>query len=219
MSTPADDAPREGAPADLDAPRAPSDDAVRREPDASYARAAAADEVTDRERAIVSAQIGRPARGASAVVHRCVFGLPTTVRVAPRLDDGTPFPTVFWLTCPVMTSRVGTLEADHAMVGLNQRLERDETFAAEHAAATARYVAFRDELGGPLPGDPRAGGNERYVKCLHVHAAHELATGDSPVGAWTVDHATPAPCRGPCVSEDDIARYRERLASLGEGAA
>lgn len=185
--------------------RPPSEDAVRPDPDASYVRAAAAPVTTERERAIVSAQLGRPARGVSAVVHRCVFGLPTVIRVSPLLDDGTPFPTVFWLTCPVMRSQVGRLEADHAMVGLNQQLEDDPELARGYADSSTRYVAFRDELGEPLPGAPSAGGMPDHIKCLHVHAAHTLATGDNPVGRWTVEHATPAPCAGPCVSEQQIA--------------
>jgi len=159
----------------------------------------------DREVAVVSAQLGRPARGRPAVVHRCVYGLPTVVRVQPRLDDGTPFPTVFWLSCPVLRSRVGRLEADHAMVGCNERLAEDATFAAAYAEASDRYVAFRDQLDAPLPGDPSAGGMPNHVKCLHVHAAHHLATGDNPVGAWTVEHATPAPCPGPCVPDELLA--------------
>jgi len=177
------------------------EDAVRVDPAASYARAAAAAVADERERAVISAQLGRPARGQPAVVHRCGFGLPTVARVQPRLEDDTPFPTVFWLTCPVLRSRVGRLEADHAMVGLNARLEDEPEFAAAYAAASERYVAFRDALGGPLPGDPSAGGMPGYIKCLHVHAGHHLATGDNPVGAWTIEHATPAPCDGPCVPE------------------
>jgi uncharacterized protein len=183
---------------------------VRVEEHASYERALAAPAVDERERAVISAQLGRPARGDPAVVHRCAFGLPTVVRVDPRLEDGTPFPTTFWLSCPVMRSRVGTLEADHAMVGLNERLEREPELADEYAAAHERYVAFRDRLGDPLPGSPGAGGMPGHIKCLHVHAAHHLATGDNPVGAWTVEHATPAPCRGPCADEDDIEAWRGR---------
>ncbi len=184
------------------AARTPLEDAVRVDPAASYVRAGAAPAADTAERAVLSAQLGRPARGAPAVVHRCGFGLPTVARVQPRLEDGTPFPTVFWLTCPVLRSRVGRLEADHAMVGLNDRLSHDPVLAAEYAAASTRYVAFRDRLDGPLPGDPSAGGMPHHIKCLHVHAAHHLATGDNPVGAWTVEHATPAPCAGPCVPED-----------------
>ncbi len=190
----------------------PSADAVRVDPAASYERAAAAPVVDLEERAVISAQLGRPARGDPAVVHRCAFGLPTVVRVAPRLEDGTPFPTTFWLACPVLRSRVGTLEADHAMVGLNERLETDPQLAADYADAHERYVAFRDGLADePLPGAPGAGGMPRHIKCLHVHAAHHLATGDNPVGAWTVQQATPAPCAGPCVDDDDRQRWRERL--------
>lgn len=173
------------------------------DPEASYARAADADPIDGDEQRVVSTQLGRPARGRPAVVHRCRYGLPTVVRVDPRLDDGTPFPTVFWLTCPVLRSRVGTLEADQAMVGLNARLGRDDGFAADYAAAAGRYVTFRDQLGGALPGDPAAGGMPTRVKCLHVHAAHSLATNDNPVGQWTLDHALPVACPGPCVAPSD----------------
>jgi uncharacterized protein len=186
-------------------PVSPLPDAVRPDPDASYERALAAPRVDERDRAVVSVQLGRPARGNPAIVHTCGFGLPTVVRVDPRLDDGTPFPTTFWLTCPVMRSAVGRLEADHAMVGLNERLERDEGFATAYAAGHARYLAARDQLGDPLPGDPGAGGMPGHIKCLHVHAAHTLATGDNVVGRWTVERATPVPCRGPCASDEDVA--------------
>jgi uncharacterized protein len=189
----------------------PLPDAVRPDPAASYDRAAAAPPADALERARVSAQLGRPARGAPAVVHRCGFGLPTVVRVAPRLEDGTPFPTTFWLSCPVMRSRVGTLEADHAMVGLNERLEREPELAGAYAASHRRYLAFRDRLGDPLPDrEVSAGGMPRYVKCLHVHAAHHLATGDNPIGAWVVERTTPAPCPAPCVGPDDVARWSDR---------
>ena len=181
---------------------APSADAVQRDPGAGYDHAAAATTADEREQAIVSAQLGRPARGSPAVVHRCEFGLPTVVRVDPLLEDGTPFPTVFWLTCPALRSQVGRLEADQAMVGLNDRLAEDPELAADYAAAADRYVAFRDRIGEPLPHAPTAGGMPRRVKCLHVHAAHHLATGDNVVGEWTIDHATPLPCDGPCVTVD-----------------
>lgn len=179
-------------------------DAVRRDPDASYQRAAGAPVADEREQSIISAQLGRPARGNPAIVHRCQYGLPTVVRVDSRLEDGTPFPTVFWLTCPVMRSEVGRLEANRAMVGLNDHLASDEEFAAAYAGGSERYVGFRDRLGGSLPRNPSAGGMPGYVKCLHVHAAHHLATGDNVVGEWTVDQATPLPCPGPCVTDDEL---------------
>ncbi len=185
--------------------RPPADDALRVDAHASYARAAAAPAMEDAERAVVSAQLGRPARGDNAVVHRCVYGLPTVVRVAPRLEDGTPFPTVFWLVCPLARRHVGRMESEGTMMAVKGRLAADATLAAEYEAATERYVAFRDRLDGPLPGNPAAGGMPTSVKCLHVQLAHFLATGDNPVGAWTYEELVPMPCPGPCVREDVLA--------------
>jgi uncharacterized protein len=136
------------------------------------------------------------------VVHRCVYGLPTVVRVAPRLDDGTPFPTVFWLTCPAARSAVGRLEASGEMRELNERLQRDATLAEGYRAAHERYITFRDRLGAPLVGDAGAGGMPDHIKCLHVHEAHHLATGDNPVGRHTHERLTPMPCPGPCVVDE-----------------
>lgn len=163
------------------------------------------------ERAVVSAQLGRPARGDNAVVHRCVYGLPTVVRVAPQLDDGTPFPTVFWLACPLARRHVGTLEAEGQMAAINERLTSDRDFAQAYEDTHERYVAFRNDLGEPLRGDPGAGGMPTYVKCLHVHEAHYLATGDNDVGAWTHEHIAPMPCPGPCVEEVLLERAYGQL--------
>lgn len=163
------------------------------------------------ERHVVAAQLGRPARGENAVVHRCAYGLPTVVRVAPQLHDGTPFPTVFWLTCPLAIRHVGRLEAEGEMRGLNTQLERDEELAAAYQGAYERYVAFRDELGEPLPGDPGAGGMPGHVKCLHVHLAHTLATGDNAVGRGVYGAIAPMPCPGPCVPEQLLTQAYDGL--------
>jgi hypothetical protein len=180
-------------------------DAVVRQDEASYERAAAVPPIEGGlEQAVVAALLGRPSRARSAVAHRCVHGLPTVLRVDPRLTDGTPFPTVFWLTCPLVVRAVGTLEAEQAMVAINERLGTDEDFAAAYAAASDRYVTFRDELGGPLPSDPSAGGMPGHVKCLHTHAGHTLATGDNVVGELVLDEVLPVPCPGPCVDVDTV---------------
>lgn len=186
-------------------------DAVQRDPDAGYERAAAALPADDATVAVLSAQLGRPARGRPAVAHRCGHGLPTVVRVDPRLEDGTPFPTTFWLACPLLRSAVGRIEADHEMVRLNDRLAEDDGLRAEYAAGADRYVAFRDALGAPEPpldGAPTAGGMPTRVKCLHVHLAHHLATGDNPVGAHVADALLPLACPAPCVdtaaAADDV---------------
>jgi uncharacterized protein len=178
-------------------------DALARDADASYERALAAPPADPMWVAVLSEQLGRPARGAPAVVHRCGHGLPTVVRVDPRLEDGTPFPTTFWLACPLLRSAVGRLEADHEMVRLNERLAEEPDLQREYSATAERFVAFRDRLGepsSPLEGAPTAGGMPRRVKCLHVHVAHHLATGDNPIGAAATDQLLPMACPAPCVA-------------------
>ncbi|MEY3020301.1 MAG: hypothetical protein RLZZ272_1285 [Actinomycetota bacterium] len=177
-------------------------DAVRRDAAAGYPSALAAPRADAAERDVVSAQLGRPARGRPAVVHRCAHGLPTVVRVDPRLEDGTPFPTLFWLTCPRLRSEVGRLEADREMRRLGERLADEPELAEAYASAAQRYVAARDGLGRPLDGGPGAGGMPDRVKCLHVHVAHELATGDNPIGRLALERILPMACPEPCVRAD-----------------
>ena len=180
-------------------------DAVQRDPGASYERCADLPLVTDElEQAVIAAQLGRPSRAASAVAHRCAHGLPTVLRVDPRLEDGTPFPTTFWSSCPLVNKHVGTLEADHVMAGFNERLDEDEAFAEAYDQAGQRYVAFRQTLGDPLPGTPRAGGARGHVKCLHSHVGHTLATGDNVVGHASLDRILPLACPAPCVDLDTV---------------
>ena len=150
------------------------------------------------ERALIEGQLGRPVRGSVAVAARCRFGLPTVVRTSPHLDDGTPFPTLYWLTCPAARSAVGRLEAAGWNARLTERLAGDPDLAAAHAAAHDDYLAKRDAL-APLPGNPGVGGLPGRVKCLHVLYAHEVATGADPVGRVVRQAVDPPDCAGPCV--------------------
>ncbi len=182
------------------------DDALRAaphpSPDAAYAAALASPELDERERDLAARMIGRPLRSRSAAVVRCGWGLPAVLRVDPRLDSGTPFPTMFWLACPLAVKHVGRLEAEGAMIGLNERLAADPAFAARYGEAHERYLAARAALGPVLPrADDSAGGMPTRVKCLHALYGHQLATGDNPVGAWVADQIEPMACPAPCVSE------------------
>jgi hypothetical protein len=150
------------------------------------------------ERAIVEGQIGRPVRGEVAVAARCRFGLPSVVRTAPHLEDGTPFPTLYWLTCPAARAAIGRLEAAGWNARLSERLAAEPELGAAHAAAHGDYLAQRDAI-ARLPGDPGVGGLPGRVKCLHVLYAHEVATGADPVGRIARRVIDPVPCQGPCV--------------------
>lgn len=191
------------APAARSSAAGTADDALRCPPDAGDDAALSRDELDADDAARAAAMIGRPLRGRSAAAVRCAWGLPAVLRVDPALDDGTPFPTTFWLACPLAAKHVARLESEGVMEELTEQVRRDPDLAAAYRRAHDRYVALRDRLGPPVPGDPSAGGMPDRVKCLHALYAHRLATGDNPVGAWVADRVEPMPCSGPCVTPGD----------------
>ncbi|MEI6404886.1 MAG: DUF501 domain-containing protein [Actinomycetes bacterium] len=133
----------------------------------------------------IEQQLGRVIRGALDVAHRCVCGQPDVVVTAPRLEDGSPFPTMYYLTCPKATGAVGTLEANGVMRELQQEIDSDPELAQHYARAHTSYLEARDALGQveEIAGIS-AGGMPHRVKCLHVLAAHSLAVGPgvNPLG-------------------------------------
>lgn len=151
---------------------------------------------------VVEAQLGRPPRGIHGVGHRCPCGNPDVVTTEPRLPDGTPFPTTFYLTCPRAASLIGTLEASGLMREMSERLERDPDLAAEYARAHEAYLAFRESIGhvSEIAG-VSAGGMPSRVKCLHVLAGQSLAQGHgvNPLGDEVLDRLGAFWSTGPCV--------------------
>ncbi|MBX6750094.1 MAG: DUF501 domain-containing protein [Micromonosporaceae bacterium] len=156
-----------------------------------------------RDRDVVQAQLGRPPRGARAVAHRCPCGLPDVVETNPRLPDGSPFPTLYYLTCPRAVSAVSALESAGLMRQMSARLAEDPDLAARYRAAHERYLRRREEIAVvPEIAGVSAGGMPTRVKCLHVHLAQALAEGPGHnpfgdevrerIGAWWAD--------GPCVA-------------------
>lgn len=126
----------------------------------------------------VSSQLRRSARDIVEVAHRCECGLPDVVTTAPRLSDGTPFPTSCYLTCPRLTGWISTLEAEGVMREMQDRLATDTELAARYRAAHYDYLARRARLGhvAEIEG-VSAGGMPDRVKCLHALVAHALAAG------------------------------------------
>ena len=154
---------------------------------------------------VLSRQLGRPVRDVVEIPARCVCGNPLVAATAPRLSNGTPFPTTFYLTHPVITSAVSRLEAAGVMNGMNEQLAGDEALSAQYRLAHEAYLAARDAIGarsgiGPVPeiDGISAGGMPTRVKCLHVLVGHSLAAGAgvNPLGDealaritewWTAD--------------------------------
>jgi len=159
----------------------------------------AVEPVTDADRAVIAAQLGRPPRALRGVAYRCPAGHPCVVQTNPRLADGTPFPTLYYLTCPRLCSLVSTLEASGLMREMTDRLTEDEDLARAYRAAHQSYLDERDAIES-LGTEVSAGGMPGRVKCLHVHVAHALAVGPgvNPFGDEAIELVRGDWPSGPC---------------------
>lgn len=149
----------------------------------------------EQDAAIVPLLLGRPADACHAVAARCACGIPSVV--VPRPVHGREgrkvFTTLFWLTCPFLARMAAALEAEGMVRAISEEIDM-----AELEAATSNYIKNRlvlcDALGIDLlklPAgiakslrDTGIGGirDPRGLKCLHLHLAHFLATGENPAG-------------------------------------
>ena len=155
------------------------------------------------DREAIAAQIGRMPRGARAVANRCPCGLPDVVETVPRLADGTPFPTLYYLTCPRATGAVSALESAGLMREMSARLANDPELAQLYRQAHERYLARREAIESvPEIAGVSAGGMPTRVKCLHVQLAQSLAEGPggNPFGDEVRDRIGPWWTDGPCVT-------------------
>ena len=147
---------------------------------------------TETDRLELQRQLGRPMRGLHAIATRCVCGRPAVVVTRPRVDDGTPFPTLYYLSIPSGTKEASRLEAGGLMAEYEQRLADDEQAAARYQRAHEDYLHTRQQMGVvPEIEGVSAGGMPERVKCLHALIAHTLAEGPgvNPVGDWALDDA------------------------------
>jgi hypothetical protein len=158
--------------------------------------------VNEADRATVAAQLGRAPRAMRDVAHRCPCGNPDVVETSPRLPDGTPFPTLYYLTCPRAAAAIGRLEAGGLMREMTDRLRTDDELASAYHSAHESYLARRSELGevAEIAG-VSAGGMPTRVKCLHALVAHSLAAGPgiNPLGDEAVAALPEWWAGGPCV--------------------
>ncbi len=158
--------------------------------------------VTPGDLEAIEQQLGRPPRGVRAVAHRCGCGLPDVVETEPRLPDGTPFPTLYYLTCPRAAALIGTLEGTGVMRELEARLSDEADLRAAYAEAHDDYLRRREAIEVvPEIAGVSAGGMPSRVKCLHVLAGHALAAGPgvNPLGDEVVERLGRWWESGPCV--------------------
>jgi hypothetical protein len=158
--------------------------------------------LADADRSVVAEQLGRAPRAIREVAHRCPCGNPDVIETSPSLPDGTPFPTLYYLTCPKAASAIGRLEASGLMREMSARLREDPELAQRYQAAHDAYLARRESLGHvPQIAGISAGGMPNRVKCLHVLVAHSLAVGPgvNPLGDEALALLPPWWADGPCV--------------------
>jgi len=159
--------------------------------------------------AVVAAQLGRRPRDVHGVAHRCPCGNPDVIETEPRLGDGTPFPTLFYVTCRRLSRAISGLEATGLMREMTDRLADDTALARGYQGAHERYLERRESLGAvPELAGVSAGGMPTRVKCLHVLIGQALAEGEgvNPLGDEALARLAPWWKRGRCVVADEASR-------------
>ncbi|OFN47515.1 MULTISPECIES: DUF501 domain-containing protein [Rothia] len=154
---------------------------------------------TDQDIRVLSAQLGRTVRDVIEIPARCVCGNPLVAATAPRLSNGSPFPTVFYLAHPAITAAASRLEAGGLMYEMTDALADDTELASRYTLAHENYLAERERIrliSGtdevPEIENISAGGMPTRVKCLHAVIGHTLAVGRgiNPMGDWGLDEIT-----------------------------
>lgn len=150
-------------------------------------------EATAADIASLEKQLGRQMRDVIGIGARCVCGNPIVVVTKPRLSDGSPFPTFYYLSLPAATAALSTLEASGFMAQLQERLGSEPELAESYRKAHEAYLADRQAYGvvEEIEGIS-AGGMPTRVKCLHALAGHSLAAGSgvNPIGDIALEVCT-----------------------------
>ncbi len=93
-----------------------------------------------------------------------------------------PFPTLYWLTCPVLVKRVSQLEAAGWFKATSERwppMKPSRNGSGRRSGASIERRDFHESS----PARRTPGGGPDRVKCLHAHVRHQFAGGENPIGA------------------------------------
>ena len=134
---------------------------------------------------MVSRQLGRPARPFRRVALRCPYGYPAVTEQAPFGEDGKPFPTTYYLTCPWLVAGIARVEAAGGVERWSDAAAADPALAASLARADREQRQLRPELDVGIGGTWAPG----RLKCLHAHAAFALARPGYELGERILDEA------------------------------
>jgi hypothetical protein len=142
----------------------------------------------ENDRAVVERQLGRPPRAFRRVVVRCPFGRPAVTEQDAYDENGEPFPTAFWLTCPHIVASVSRLEAAGGVERWTRAAGEDPALADSLERAHAEQRELRPELDLGVGGARPSPGS---LKCLHAHVAFALARPGYELGERVVAELDP----------------------------
>ena len=150
------------------------------------------------DKQIVERQLGRAPRAFRSVAVRCPWGRPAVTEQAPFDDNGEPFPTTYYVTCPALVASISRIEAAGGVERWTRAAEEDPELAASLEAAHAEQRRLRPELPSGVGGATRTGS----LKCLHAHAAFALARPGYELGHRIVSEIEPLwPTEHCCMDE------------------
>ena len=166
----------------------------------------------DRDKQIVEAQIERSLRSDVKTSSRCHLNLPAAIKVPPNLDDGTPFPTTYWLTCPMYNKKIGALESQGLIAQLDNEILNNPKLRKEWNERQISYQeereASQDQTNKHLP-TGGVGGAIESIKCLHSHTADEISTGKNPIGKIVIESIGLFNCEKPCIDQKTLQKNSE----------
>lgn len=165
--------------------------------------------MTNHNKQIVEIQLGRKLRSSVKIVTSCHFNLPVVIKVPPNLDDGTPFPTTYWLSCPMYSKKIGSLESTGLIKELDNQIQKDSILKSQWDERQQSYEAERtEEIDDETTIRPYGGvgGARESIKCLHSHFADQLATGKNIVGSIVEELVGGYNCTEPCINEKKMEK-------------
>ena len=142
-----------------------------------------------------------------AVAARCSYEFPQVLVCRPHRRGGTPFPTMFWLTCPFLDRKCGELES------LQKIGELEGLFMTRHTEVSIwheRYALLRKSISAKETDIPTGVGGINWrdvphaVKCLHLQVATWLGWRYHPAEDWLKEQLEVTECAcGICGKTDD----------------
>ena len=161
------------------------------------------------DRAAVARQLGREPRAFRRVAVCCPYGRPAVTEQEPYDDQGGPFPTTYYLTCPHLVAAIARIEAAGGVERWTRAAAGDPALAESLARANDEQRRVRHELAGGADGpglELGIGGSSRggSLKCLHAHAAFALARPGYELGDRILAEVGPLWPTAGCCSPDPL---------------